>query len=100
MLRLDFDIGGHEIESSSISNQPCIDMRCKFQFYRLNVAEFEFEIVRSNSTQYIGGEARYWEREFLVIIQFQKIRPLIPNLNFVCHQTTEFRPIQNLNSLL
>jgi hypothetical protein len=75
-------------------------MRCKFQFYCLDVADFEFGIVRSNSTQYIGGEAQYWEIEFLVIIQFQKNRPLIPNLNFVCHQTTKFRSIQILNSML
>ena len=40
----------------------------------------------------------YWEREFLVIFQFHGIKPLSPNLNCMCNQTTEFRkliPIPN-----
>jgi hypothetical protein len=35
----------------------------------------------------------YWEKGFLVIVQFQGIGPLIPNLNSTCNQTTEFRKV-------
>ena len=44
------------------------------------------------------GETLYWERRFLVIVQFKVIEPLIPNHNSTCNQTTKFRkliPIPN-----
>jgi hypothetical protein len=36
------------------------------------------------------GDALYWVMEFLVIVQFQRIGSLIPNLNSMCNQTIEF----------
>jgi hypothetical protein len=46
--------------------------------------------VRSNSAQYIGMTLGIG-REFIVIVQFYGIACLIPNLNSICNQTTEFR---------
>jgi hypothetical protein len=37
----------------------------------------------------------YWKREFLVIVEFQGIMSLIPNLNSVCNQTTEFKKVDS-----
>jgi hypothetical protein len=39
------------------------------------------------------GEALYWEREFLVIVLFQRIRSLIPNLNSICNQQHNSRKL-------
>jgi hypothetical protein len=36
------------------------------------------------------GDALYWEMEFLVVVQFQRIKSLILNLNYMCNQTIEF----------
>jgi hypothetical protein len=58
----------------------------------VDLTELDFGILRFNFTQY-GTEG--WDfalgEGFLVILQFHRIGPLIPNLNSTCNQTTKFR---------